>query len=162
MENKKTAKNSIGREIFEWVYTIVIAVVIAFAIKAFLFDIVKVDGSSMHPTLVDKERLIVTKLGYDPEAGDIVILDSTYKNREAYYDKLATDGTADGKTDIRDIIFLKKNLSTLVDSVFLSEEGDDRNSGSEDKPVRSLNKAIDMLKHGGTVNIIGKYKLNSY
>ena len=97
MENKKTAKNSIGREIFEWVYTIVIAVVIAFAIKAFLFDIVKVDGSSMHPTLVDKERLIVTKLGYDPEAGDIVILDSTYKNREAYYDKLASD---EGKDEL--------------------------------------------------------------
>ena len=97
MENKKTAKYSLGRDIFEWVYTIVIAVVIAFAIKAFLFDIVKVDGSSMHPTLVDKERLIVTKLGYDPEAGDIVILDSTYKNREAYYDKLASD---EGKDEL--------------------------------------------------------------
>ena len=51
----------------------------------------------MHPTLVDKERLIVTKLGYDPEAGDIVILDSTYKNREAYYDKLASD---EGKDEL--------------------------------------------------------------
>ena len=108
MENKKSQKNSIGREIFEWVYTIVIAVVIAFAIKAFLFDIVKVDGSSMHPTLVDKERLIVTKLGYEPDAGDIVILDSTYKNREAYYDKLAEE---EGKDELSAFSKFKESFS---------------------------------------------------
>ena len=108
MENKKSQKNSIGREIFEWVYTIVIAVVIAFAIKAFLFDIVKVDGSSMHPTLVDKERLIVTKLGYEPDAGDIVILDSTYKNREAYYDKLAEE---EGRDELSAFSKFKESFS---------------------------------------------------
>ena len=108
MENKKSQKNSISREIFEWVYTIVIAVVIAFAIKAFLFDIVKVDGSSMHPTLVDKERLIVTKLGYEPDAGDIVILDSTYKNREAYYDKLAEE---EGKDELSAFSKFKESFS---------------------------------------------------
>ncbi|MCI5604386.1 MAG: signal peptidase I [Clostridia bacterium] len=84
-------KNSIGREIWEWTYTIVIAVAIALIIKGFIFDIVKVDGSSMFPTLVDGERLIVTKLGYKPKQGDIIILDSTYENREEYYDAVALD-----------------------------------------------------------------------
>ena len=51
-------------------------------IKGFIFDIVRVDGSSMFPTLVDNDRLIVTKLGYTPKQGDIIILDSEYKNRE--------------------------------------------------------------------------------
>ncbi len=81
--------NSVGKEIFEWFYTIAIALVIAFAIKAFLFDVVRVDGSSMFPTLENNDRLIVTKLGYEPKQGDIIILDSSYKNREEYYDKLA-------------------------------------------------------------------------
>ncbi len=82
-------KKSVGREIFEWVYSIVIAVVIAMLIKCFLFDVVKVDGQSMENTLFDRDRLIVTKLGYSPEQGDIVILDSNYTKREVYYDRMA-------------------------------------------------------------------------
>ena len=62
-------------------------------IKAFLFDIVKVDGQSMFPTLHHNDRLIVTKLGYEPKQGDIIILDANYKNREEYFDAIAqTEG----------------------------------------------------------------------
>lgn len=72
-------------EVWEWIYTILIALVIALLIKHFIFDIVRVDGPSMYPTLVHNDRLVVTKLGYKPHTGDIVILDSAYKNREAFY-----------------------------------------------------------------------------
>ena len=61
------------------IYNLAIAIVIAMLIKGFIFDIVRVDGSSMFPTLVDNDRLIVTKLGYTPKQGDIIILDSEYK-----------------------------------------------------------------------------------
>lgn len=83
-------KFSLAREIWEWVYTLAIAVIVAMLIKGFIFDIVRVDGSSMYPTLVDNDRLIVTKIGYKPQQGDIIILDSEYKNREEFYDRLAT------------------------------------------------------------------------
>ena len=96
-KNEKKESVNIGKEIWEWIYTIAIAVIIAFLIKNFLFDIVRVDGSSMYPTLVDNDRLIVTKLGYEPKHGDIIILDSTYKKREAYYDKLAAQ---EGKDEL--------------------------------------------------------------
>lgn len=86
---KDDKKTSLAREIWEWVYTLAIAIVIAMLIKGFIFDIVRVDGSSMFPTLVDNDRLIVTKLGYTPKQGDIIILDSEYKNREEYFDRLA-------------------------------------------------------------------------
>lgn len=86
---------NLGKEIFEWVYTIAIAVVIALLIKGFIFDVVRVDGSSMYPTLVDNDRLIVTKLGYKPQQGDIVILDSEYKNQQAYYDKIKEENGGD-------------------------------------------------------------------
>ena len=76
---------NLKKEIFEWFYTIAIALVIAFLIKGFLFDVVRVDGDSMHPTLLDNDRLIITKLGYTPKQKDIIILDSTYKRREQYY-----------------------------------------------------------------------------
>ncbi len=57
---KEDKKTSLAREIWEWVYTLAIAIVIAMLIKGFIFDIVRVDGSSMFPTLVDNDRLIVT------------------------------------------------------------------------------------------------------
>ncbi len=76
---------NLGREVWEWFYTIVLALVIAISIKTFLFDIVRVDGPSMYPTLVNNDRLFVTKLGYKPSRGDIIILDSNYKNRSEFY-----------------------------------------------------------------------------
>lgn len=94
---KKPEKKSVGREIFEWFYSIAVAIVIALIIKGVFFDIVKVDGSSMFPTLVDGDRLIVTKLGYEPKQGDIVILDATYEKRQNYFERMAA---SQGKDEI--------------------------------------------------------------
>lgn len=113
-ESKKdTPKNSLLKEIFEWVYSIVIAIVLALVIKGFLFDVVKVDGLSMYPTLNHGERLIVTKIGYEPKQGDIVILDSAYDRREAYFDSLAYEK---GKEDLSDFEEFFKGF-TLPDDV---------------------------------------------
>lgn len=111
--DKENKKKSVGKEIFEWVYTIAIALVIAFAIKAFLFDVVRVDGSSMFPTLENNDRLIVTKLGYEPHQGDIIILDSSYKNREAYYDKLASSKGKEELSSFDKLLNLKNLPSNL-------------------------------------------------
>lgn len=92
---KEEKKFNLAKEIWEWIYTLAIAIIIAMLIKGFIFDIVRVDGSSMFPTLVNNDRLIVTKLGYKPEQGDIIILDSQYKNREDYFDKLAVSKDKD-------------------------------------------------------------------
>ena len=95
---------SIGREIFEWAYSIVIALIIAFLIKGFLFDIVRVEGQSMMPTLLDNDRLVVTKLGYEPKQGDIIILDANYNAREAYFDEVAKSEGKDELSGIRKVI----------------------------------------------------------
>lgn len=107
---KENGKINWGREIWEWTYTIVIAVVIALLIKAFVFDVVKVDGSSMYPTLIDNDRMIVTKLGYEPKQGDIIILDSAYKKREEYYRVIASQ-QGDEKLGRLDRIVESFNLS---------------------------------------------------
>lgn len=88
------------KEVWEWVYTLALAIIVAFLIKGFLFDIVKVDGLSMYPTLNHNDRLIISKIGYSPKQRDIVILDSTYKAREEYYDALAKEK---GKDDLSPI-----------------------------------------------------------
>lgn len=68
-------KKSTSREVFEWISSIVIALVIAFLLRNFVITFVRVDGESMLPTLVNNERLIVIRLGYTPKQGDVVILD---------------------------------------------------------------------------------------
>jgi len=74
MDNEE--KKSSGNEALEWIEAIVIAVVAAFLIRYFIFEPIKVEGSSMVPTLEDGDMLIVDKLSYrfhEPEHGDIVI-----------------------------------------------------------------------------------------
>lgn len=80
-------KKSLGREIFEWIVTIVAAVAIALVIRTFIFEPVRVDGQSMDDTLADGEIMVVSKLGYssfdffggrvsafgDPKRFDVVI-----------------------------------------------------------------------------------------
>ena len=85
---------NLKKEVFEWFYTIVIALLIVGIIKCFLFDLVVVDGPSMFPTLVDGDRLVVTRLGYEPHSQDIIVLDSNYKDRGEYYAENDIDGIA--------------------------------------------------------------------
>lgn len=108
-EITETKKRSVGREIWEWVYTLAIAIAIAMLIKGFIFDIVRVDGASMFPTLVNNDRLIVTKIGYSPKQGDIIILDSNYREREAYYDRLAVSKDKEKLSGV-DKLFTYKDL----------------------------------------------------
>ncbi len=117
MSGQEEKKFNLLKEIWEWVYTLAIAIVIALLIKGFIFDIVKVDGSSMFPTLVNNDRLIVTKLGYKPEQGDIIILDSQYKNREEYYDTLAESKDKDELSFI-DKLIAKSSMPSNLDKKY--------------------------------------------
>jgi signal peptidase I len=67
----------LGREIVSGLQTLVSAAVYATLIVTFGFQVARVDGLSMAPTLEDHDRLIVNKLVYelgDPRPGDIVML----------------------------------------------------------------------------------------
>jgi signal peptidase I len=66
-----------GHEIMAGIKTLVSAAVYATLIVTFGFQVARVDGLSMAPTLEDHDRLIVNKLVYeigDPRPGDIVML----------------------------------------------------------------------------------------
>lgn len=64
-------------EVAAGIQTLFSAAVYATLIVTFGFQVARVDGRSMSPTLEDHDRLIVTKLSYrlwDPQPGDIVML----------------------------------------------------------------------------------------
>jgi signal peptidase I len=64
-------------ELVAWLKTFVSAGVYAVLIVTFGFQIARVEGQSMAPTLEDQDRLVVNKLAYrigEPRRGDIVML----------------------------------------------------------------------------------------
>lgn len=66
-----------GEEVVAWVKTLASAAVYATLIVTFGFQVARVEGQSMAPTLTDQDRLIVNKLVYrlgEPRRGDIVML----------------------------------------------------------------------------------------
>ena len=65
-----------NRGLLEWVDSIIFAIVILALVFTFGVRVVQVDGSSMNPGLVDGERLLLSSLPYEPEYGDVVVIDS--------------------------------------------------------------------------------------
>ena len=67
----------VKEELVAWVKTLLSAAVYAVLIVTFGFQVARVEGQSMAPTLEDQDRLIVNKLVYrigEPRRGDIVML----------------------------------------------------------------------------------------
>jgi signal peptidase I len=67
----------IVEEIIAWLKTLASAAVYATLIVTFGFQVARVEGHSMAPTLADQDRLIVNKLAYrigEPRIGDVVML----------------------------------------------------------------------------------------
>ena len=64
-KKKDKPKKTVGQEIMSWVWTILIALLIATAIRAFVAEPVRVDGTSMTNTLQDGEVMLISKLAYE-------------------------------------------------------------------------------------------------
>lgn len=67
----------VGLELILWFRTLASAAVFATLIMTFGFQVARVEGRSMEPTLHDQDRLVVNKLAYqihDPEVGDVVMM----------------------------------------------------------------------------------------
>ena len=66
------AKNS-GKEMYDWIYCLVIALIICVIIFAFFIRVIDVVGTSMNPTLNNSDKMLVSGLFYKPSVGDVVV-----------------------------------------------------------------------------------------
>lgn len=144
------------KEFYEWTQAIALAVVLALFINQFLFAIVQVEGSSMVPTLHDKERLIVTKLFYKPQPKDIVIIKSSVLKKHIVKRVIALPGqvvdinsaTGDVYVDgvLQDEPYIKEKISSArvgtkyqypytvpENTVFVM--GDNRNNSQDSRSI---------------------------
>ncbi len=76
-----------GRVVWEYVKIIILAFAVAIILRTYVFEMTKVDGVSMEPTLQNGDALFALKINYligEPERGDIVILEAPDRENEYY------------------------------------------------------------------------------
>jgi len=77
------AKPKPKSELWEWAKAIIIALVLVFLIRTFLFTPTVVSGDSMEPNFHDKQRLIVNILIYsirEPRHGEVIVFHAPFED----------------------------------------------------------------------------------
>jgi signal peptidase I len=109
-------KPNYKKEFIRWLLWIILLLFIALLTKAYVFEWVLVDGSSMENTLEDHQTLFVNKLAYvkeTPKAGDIVVVRMIFSDEESIIAHIPV---------LRDAL-PKKNEQKLIKRV-IAVEGD--------------------------------------
>lgn len=73
-------KQPVSKDLFDWIDTIVVALVAVVIIFTFFFRIATIVGPSMQNTLYSGERVVISNLMYEPEYGDIVVISRNTDN----------------------------------------------------------------------------------
>lgn len=123
LDTKPEKKKSVAREVLDWVLSIAVAIGVVALINMFVFVQVTVDGISMEPNLQTGDRLIATRFMYEPQVGDIVVV-------QPFLD----EGTVKGKLMFGRTLYIKrviavggqtidiKNNRVYIDGELLEEE----------------------------------------
>jgi signal peptidase I len=101
----------VQEELVAWVKTLLSAAVYAILIVTFGFQVARVEGQSMAPTLEDQDRLIVNKLVYrigEPRRGDIVMLYYPLDPDKSFVKRVIAEETdsvriVDGRVYVNDV-----------------------------------------------------------
>ncbi len=107
--------SSVVTSSYEWVHSIVAAVVIVVLLLTFVFRLVNIDGTSMQNTLLNNDKVIITNFLYEPEVGDIVVIPAG-----KYYDEpiikriIALEG--------QEVYINYETKEVFVDGILLDEE----------------------------------------
>ena len=82
------------RDIYDWIMSMLIALVACLALFVFCVRIIDVSGTSMLPTLKNEDKMFVSNLLYTPEAGDVIVFksDSYNPNKALVKRVIATEG----------------------------------------------------------------------
>ena len=91
-ETQKKTSNNLS-EVYDWIQSILFALVFCVLLFVFVVRLVDVVGTSMVPTLQDSDKMVVSNLFYNPKPGDIIIFKKTEFKDEALVKRvIATEG----------------------------------------------------------------------
>ena len=76
-EKKKTEEVpkelAIRQDLYDWIQSLMVALIICILLFLLVIRVIDVSGSSMFPTLVDGDKMLVSNLFFTPSQGDIVV-----------------------------------------------------------------------------------------
>lgn len=110
-------------DLFDWLQLLVVVLVLVVSLFTFVVSVVGVDGSSMYPTLQNRDMMLVRRIAYEPQAGDVIVLrkDGSFQDRALVKRIIATGGQT---------VFINYNTNTItvdgevVDEPYLNYEYD--------------------------------------
>ena len=142
----------VQEELLAWIKTLFSAGVYAILIVTFGFQVARVEGQSMAPTLEDQDRLIVNKLAYrigEPRRGDIVMLYYPLNPDKSFVKRvIAEEGDSvrivDGRVYVNDIPLQDDYVSSefrshddwgpqIIPEGYYFVMGDHRNNSSDSR-----------------------------
>jgi len=142
-------QNPFLRNLMEWTFVIVLALLLALITRAFLFRVTRVTGYSMVPTLNHGDVLILNRLTYvfsSPSVGDIVAFPYPEDPSEYF---------------IKRVIAAPGDIVNLVDGqVFVN--GELLDDAFSDAPIRSMgNVDFPLTIEEGRFFVLGDNRNNS-
>lgn len=162
------------KELGEWIKTIVIALLIAFLVRSYLFQPYKVQMGSMQPTLRNNDLIMVNKMVYrfrDPVRGDIVVFNPPGNTSTIHYIKRIiglpgeTVEVSDGKVFINNVELVegylrRENTPGQIGPLQLKEDeyfllGDHRSNSMDSRDFGAVR--LEHI-HGKTLFVLWPWK----
>ena len=128
-------KSEATATVLDWLGSLFMALICVLLIMSFLFRVIKVDGTSMEPTLIDTDRVVISDLFYTPHNGDIVVI----SHGEEYESPLVKRVIATAGQEL--FIDFDKN-EVYVDGKLLDEPYIQGMTIRGDKPAEEVNGVI--------------------
>lgn len=139
------------RETMSWIVPIVIGLLIALLIKQFVFQIVRVDGPSMEPNLVNNERVFCLKTAKIHHGSVIVFnangVDHQVAQKTNYVKRVIGMPGDTVKSQNGNIYVNGKKINQNYISM------DQRKAGTGDWSLKSVSVQNSWLKHSGTSRV---------
>lgn len=82
------------KDTYEWIQSIISALIVCVILFLFLFRVIEVRGTSMNDTLKNEDKMLVSRILYTPKSGDVVVFkkDEYDPDRALVKRVIATEG----------------------------------------------------------------------
>lgn len=171
-------KKGFIKELMEWILNLGLTIIITLFIVGNIGSITLVQGQSMEPTLVNNDRVITYKLGYEfkePERGEIIIIDKDNDEKGMIINtinegkniinnikqKISDDGDVKVKFIVKRIIGIPGDIIDIKDGHLYINEVLQEEDYIKGQTFESSNVSYPLKIQGNQVFVLGDNRENS-